>query len=100
MSVGVDVGRPATRQRGAELWKARSVVEWRQFAEQGFVLGAVPQVDLLGRVQARAVHLDRRLQRTERLIIEGVVATVPHEHRHLAYVEQRRRLAPSPPSAQ
>ena len=92
----VDRGRLTTRQVRRELRETRGVVQRGHRPEDRFVVGAVKRIDLLGGIQARAVHLDRGLQRAERLIVERVVTTVPHEELCLPDVDERRRSAPTP----
>src|SRR5260221_3542040 len=76
---GIDRCRLAPCLFSGKLRKAPWVVEGRKGAEDRFVLFAVEREDALGDVEARAVHLDGRFQRTKGLVVKGVVPAIPHE---------------------
>ncbi len=80
--------------------EALRVVQRRERPKQRFVGFAIVNSNLLRHVQARAIHLDRRLDRPEGLVVQGVVPTIPGEQLGLRHVEQRGRLAPAPTSSQ
>src|SRR5262249_14012289 len=87
----------AAGRRSVELGKARRFIERHgDGAEQRLIRVAVALVDLLGRIQARAVHGARVLDGLERLVEERVMPPVPHQELRLADVEERSRLAAAP----
>jgi hypothetical protein len=61
------------------MWELGGVVKPRKRTEKRLVLALVFEKNLLGGVEPRAVHFDDRFDRYERLIVEGVPASVPHE---------------------
>src|SRR4051812_20587728 len=84
----------------SELRESLGIVEMWHRTKDLCVFFSIKTRHLLSDIKSRTIHLKRRLDHAENLVVQRVSSPIPHEELALAYVKKRWRTSYSPPCAQ